>query len=195
MPSMPGFSDDDIRLMRAFVLHHETSESGADWLDGRDLYLASCSTCHGTRGNDIRHEDFGDWREAIREGEDDMPAMPGFSNDDIRQMREYVLDPDRDVQEPDPEPDPDPVPDPDPDPSPVTYDGTVKAILTTSCTSCHRQGLALGSVALDTYATAFANRVALVDSVEKNRMPGSPAVSAAGKTALRDWLDGGALEK
>ena len=86
-------------------------------------------------------------------------------------------------------------PDPDPSPDPVTYDGAVKAILQANCTNCHRQGLTLGSIALDTYASAFANRVALVDSVEKLRMPLVSPLSPADTATLRDWLDGGAPEK
>ena len=90
---------------------------------------------------------------------------------------------------------PGPTTPPPPPPATITYENTVKAILDVSCVACHRSGNALGGVAIDTYASAFANRAATVDSVEKNRMPTSTPLSAEKKTALRAWLSAGALEK
>jgi len=161
-----------------------------EWLLGRDLYRANCLGCHALGDKELKGEDLGDWLEVVAEGEDDdgerMPSFPNLGRADVVAMRKYFLDPDREVEEPGP---------PDPPPETVTYENTVKAILDVSCVACHRTGNAFGGVAADTYATAFANRVAIVDSVEKNRMPTGGPLSAEKKTALRSWLDGGAPEK
>jgi len=176
-----------------------------EWLLGRDLYQANCLACHALGDRELREEDLGDWIEAVREGkgedeedekdeEDDgkddedetMPAFPNLSKSDVVAMRKYFLDPDRNVEEPGPT---------DPPPATVTYENTVKGILNVSCVACHRAGNALAGYAMDTYATAFANRAAIVDSVEKNRMPTGGPLAAEKKAALRSWLDGGAPEK
>lgn len=156
------------------------------WLLGRDLFQANCLGCHAVGDHELREEGLGDWLEALSEGEDEMPAFPTLDRADVQAMREYFFDPDRKVEEPGPS---------EPPPATVTYENTVKAILDVSCVSCHRAGNAFGGIAVDTYASAFANRVVLVDAVEKDRMPPAGPLTAEKKTALRDWLDGGAPEK
>jgi mono/diheme cytochrome c family protein len=206
MPAFPGFTADQIRLMRAYVESPERGDplpADEDWLAGREIWMTNCASCHGEKGDEeVLEEDLEDWLEAVREGEDDMPPFPSLSSDDVRLARKYVLDPDRPLPDPDPDPDPDPKPDPDPDPDPKpdpdpvpTYVDSIKSILDSRCVACHRTGTALGGYRMDDYASAFAGRVAIVDSVEKNRMPTSGPLSSADKGKLRAWLDGGAPEK
>jgi mono/diheme cytochrome c family protein len=164
----------------------ETPESDEVWLLGRDLYQANCLACHALDDHELVEEDFGDWIEVMREGEDEMPAFPTLGKPEVRAMRTYFFDADRNVTEPGPT---------DPPPATITYENTVKAILDVSCVACHRAGNALGGIAVDTYASAFANRAATVDSVVKDRMPTGTPLSAEKKKALSDWLDGGAPEK
>jgi len=197
MPAFPGLSAGDVRAMRDYVLAPDrgsepgNSEDDAEWIRGRELYATNCAACHGAEGGKIAHEDFGDWKEAIYEGEDDMPTFPSLSLDDVRAMRKFVLDPDRDVTPSEPPP----PPPPPPPGAKVTYEGSVKAILSRSCVACHRAGSALGSVQLDTYATAFENRTALVDSVVKGRMPPGSALATGDTATLENWLGDGAPEK
>jgi len=161
-------------------------ETDEEWLLGRDLYQANCLGCHSLSDHELKGEDLGDWLETVREGEDDMPSFPNLVKSDVVAMRKYFNDPDRVVEEPGPT---------DPPPDTVTYENTVKAILDVSCVACHRSGNALGGIAADTFASAFANRAAIVASVEKDRMPTGGPLATEKKTALRSWLDGGAPEK
>ncbi len=47
----------------------------------------------------------------------------------------------------------DPNPDPDPDPVTITYNNTIKSIITTNCISCHGSTPTQGAtISLDTYA-------------------------------------------
>ncbi|MHC4470621.1 MAG: c-type cytochrome [Planctomycetota bacterium] len=194
MPPIPGLSRDDVLAMRMYMKDPdrfgdpEPAPADADWLRGREVFLASCAGCHGEDGADIRHEDLEDWLEAVREGEDDMPAIPGLTSEDVRLARNYVQDPDRFEVPPDEPP-------PDPAPSDVTYEGAVKQVLDQSCVVCHNAGNALGGIRADTYAEAFANRTAIVDSVEKSRMPPAGPLSQSLVDLLRSWLDAGAPEK
>lgn len=219
MPRFPDLTSDDIRAMRAYVKNpgvdpggdpgvppgNPTDPADENWLHGKDLFLANCAGCHGDVGSDIRREDFEDWWEAVSGGEgeredDDegegkregrMPAFPGLTATDVRHMREYVLDPNRNVNEPPPPP----PPPPPPGGETPTYEGAVKAILDASCVACHGSGTAFAGVRLNDYTNAFSNRTALVDSVEKNRMPTGSPLDSAKKATLRAWLDGGAPEK
>ena len=194
MPPFPELTSEEVRAMRMYVLDPRVEDApkpkpGESWLRGREVFLASCSGCHGETGEDIREEDLHDWLEAVRDGEDRMPPIPGLTESDVRDAREYVQDPDR------PAPPPTEPPPPDPTPSAPTYEGGVKAVLDASCVSCHKAGLSLGGVRADTYSEAFANRSAIVDSVEMDRMPTSGPLSQAAKDLLRSWLDAGAPER
>jgi mono/diheme cytochrome c family protein len=179
------------------------SPADEEWARGRALYLASCAGCHGETGRELRGEDLGDWLEALREGEDDMPAFPGFDRDDVIAMRAYVADPDREVDPTDPPPTDPPPTDPpptdppptDPPPSAPTWESDVAGIMSASCNACHNAGYAAAGVRTDTYAEAFAGRAAIVDSVEQGRMPPGPDLPAATQSTLRAWLDAGAPER
>lgn len=196
MPAFPALTPGEVRGMRDYFLAPDLDGAGpgpspddVERLLGKNLYSANCAACHGDRGGEIRHEDFGDWREAVFEGEDDMPTFPSMSLDDVRAMRKYIQDPDRDVTPPDAPPPPPPAEET------VTYEGSVRAILTRSCVACHRSGNALGAIQLDTYATAFANRTVLVDAVVKDRMPPASPLAIGDKGVLEAWFKAGSPEK
>lgn len=67
--------------------------------------------------------------------------------------------------------DPNPDPDPDPDPVTITYNNTIKAIITNNCISCHGSTPTNGAtISLDTYArvkTATQNN--LIDRISLNQ--------------------------
>lgn len=161
------------------------NEGDKEWLRGKELYTANCAACHALNDKELRGEDLGDWLEAVREGEDDMPAFPNLDRDDVVAMRTYFEDPERVV---------DPGPG-DPPPELVTYENSVKSIFDTSCVACHRSGNARGNIQADNYAEAFKNRVVLVDSVVKERMPTGGPLSQEKKDLLTQWLTDGAQEK
>jgi len=97
LPAFPALTAGQVRGMCDSFLAQDLdwaapgpSPDDAEWLRGKELYATNCAACHGARGGEIRHEDFDDWREAVFEGEDDMPIFPSMSLDDVRAMRKYI---------------------------------------------------------------------------------------------------------
>ena len=82
----------------------------------------------------------------------------------------------------------------------VTYNGAAKAALATNCVGCHNStGTKYGEVALDTFALSGAAAARVKVRILQTTLPmppaSSPALSAADKKTLTDWIDGGAIEK
>jgi mono/diheme cytochrome c family protein len=68
---------------------------------GDALYAGNCAGCHGAtahggrnglgvRGPEIACESAGDWLDAVRRGEDRMPAFPALGSADVDAMVTYV---------------------------------------------------------------------------------------------------------
>jgi mono/diheme cytochrome c family protein len=62
---------------------------------GEALYTADCASCHGVdatggSGPSIIGEDADEFFEVIREGEDDMPAFPDYTDQDIFDVIAYI---------------------------------------------------------------------------------------------------------
>jgi ubiquinol-cytochrome c reductase cytochrome c subunit len=66
-----------------------------------DLYLSNCATCHGPTGGGGRNADgvsgpeiqctsAGDFTDAVRSGDDAMPAFPALSATDVADIRAFV---------------------------------------------------------------------------------------------------------
>jgi mono/diheme cytochrome c family protein len=62
---------------------------------GEELYTADCAACHGADANggsgpSLIGEDADEYFEIIPEGEGDMPAFPGYTDQDITDVVTYV---------------------------------------------------------------------------------------------------------
>ncbi|MDO7170639.1 hypothetical protein [Mariniflexile sp. AS56] len=93
-------------------------------------------------------------------------------------------------------------PNPDPDPAPttkVTYNGSVKAIITSNCNNCHGSPVRNGApMSLTTYAQVKASvetgsLIARINSTS-NPMPQSGLMSQNNRTLIQQWKDDGFLE-
>lgn len=89
---------------------------------------------------------------------------------------------------------------PDPNPSIVTYEGTVKAIITNNCTSCHKNPAINGaSVPLTTYAGAKGavdnNSLLVRINNVSSPMPPSGLMSQANRDLIQQWKDDGFIEQ
>ena len=62
---------------------------------GEDLYMADCASCHGVNatggsGPSLIGQDADEYFEIIPEGEDDMPAFPAYTDQDITDVIAYI---------------------------------------------------------------------------------------------------------
>ncbi|ANQ47835.1 cytochrome c [Flammeovirga sp. MY04] len=80
----------------------------------------------------------------------------------------------------------------------ITYSGTVQAILTSNCTSCHGSSNPRAGLSLHTYATAKdgAENGAVLSRIRNsnNPMPQGGLMSEANIKAIEDWAEGGFAE-
>ncbi len=94
MPAFPVLSRDDINLIEEFLLEQDLPELTT----GQEFYEYYCARCHGLDaqgtewGDEIGGKEYGDLKEKMREGPDEMPAYPEemISNDNIRLLAEYL---------------------------------------------------------------------------------------------------------
>ncbi|GAA4817511.1 hypothetical protein [Litoribaculum gwangyangense] len=95
-----------------------------------------------------------------------------------------------------------PTPNPDPNPNPsgkVTYNGNIKSIMSSFCTSCHGSPTSNGApMSLTTYAqvvNAVQNRslIARINSTS-NPMPVGGLMSQTNRDLVQQWVTDGLLE-
>jgi uncharacterized membrane protein len=79
-------------------------------------------------------------------------------------------------------------------PPAVTYDNTVKAIMTDNCVGCHAPGGQFPD--LSTYAGVNAKSARVKDraSVIQNMPPGANTMTTSDRDVLKDWIESGAKE-
>lgn len=154
---------------------------------GAAIYAANCATCHGAvaegtaAGPAIAGEDSDEVSEAVREGEDEMPAFPGLSASDIRALVAFLKDPAAA---------PPPPPPPPPGTAP-TYTGNIKALLDAHCKACHTGKSAAMGLRFDTYAASAANAASGLAAVQASRMPKAGPLTVAEVQLFADWITGG----
>ena len=84
------------------------------------------------------------------------------------------------------------------DTSSISYSNQVTSILLANCTSCHKQGLASGNIALDNYAGVIqvVNNGKLVGAIDQEAgfrpMPqNAPQLSECDRTIIKKWISNG----
>lgn len=83
-------------------------------------------------------------------------------------------------------------PNPDPPATEVKFSTQVLPIFQTSCAGCHINTNPPNGISLTTYAQISANATAAYNAIQADRMPkGGPALSAAQKSLIKAWIDGG----
>jgi mono/diheme cytochrome c family protein len=101
MPAFPMTTMPDVEVDR--VVAYLDAQCTAAGRPAADLYAGNCSTCHGAtagggrsalgvRGPNIRCTGLGDYREKVREGDDEMPSFPALDDADVGAIRAWVFD-------------------------------------------------------------------------------------------------------
>jgi uncharacterized membrane protein len=94
---------------------------------------------------------------------------------------------------------PNPDPDPDPNPTSITYNGSIKSIITNNCNSCHGSPTSNSApMSLTTYTqvkSAVETR-GLISRINNaaNPMPQSGLMSQTNRNLIQQWVDQGYLE-
>jgi mono/diheme cytochrome c family protein len=96
MPAFAAFTSAERTRVQSFL----SDECDAAGRPGADLYAGNCAGCHGPSGGggrnglgvagpDIRCA-AGDYREAVRFGEEGMPSFPALSASDVTAIESHV---------------------------------------------------------------------------------------------------------
>ena len=76
----------------------------------------------------------------------------------------------------------------------VGFATILETVFRPNCFGCHSSSREAGGIQLETYASTFANRIAIRSAIESGRMPLGRNMSAESKKQLFDWIDAGAPE-
>ena len=100
MPAFPAnvLADTDVSAILGYLSGLCTADPASQ---PADLYLSNCASCHGDQaqggrnaagihGSDIQCSSTGDFTDAVRNGEDKMPAFPELSTSDVTAIVAYV---------------------------------------------------------------------------------------------------------
>jgi len=100
MPAFPAsaLADTDVSAILGYLSGLCAADPAAQ---PADLYLSNCASCHGdqaqggrnaagVRGSDIQCAGTGDFTDAVRFGDGNMPAFPELSNADVTAIISYV---------------------------------------------------------------------------------------------------------